>query len=74
MLQLVLMELLSKMNQHPISPPPPLQKLGALQNDNNYAEDDTEQKKFTKSVFFCRLFRKCITNQKLHDLYIHLFA
>ena len=64
MLQLVLMELLSKMNKHPISPP--LQKLGALQNDNDYAEDDTEQKKFTKSVFFCRLFRKCITNQKLH--------
>ena len=62
MSQLVLMELLSKINQHPSSPLPPLQRLGALQNDNDYSEYDTEQKKFTKSVFFCRLFKKCITN------------
>ena len=55
MLQLVLMELLSKMNQHPISPPPPLQKLGALQNDNDYAEDDTEQKKIHKKCLLLQI-------------------
>ena len=46
------MELLSKMNQHPTSPLPPLQKLGALQNDNDYAEYDTEQKNSQKVSSF----------------------
>ena len=52
MSQLVLMELLSKINQHPTSPLPPLQKLGALQNDNDYAEYDTEQKNSQKVSSF----------------------
>ena len=59
MLQLVLMELLRKMNQHPIPPPPPLQKLGALQNDNDYADDDTEQKKNSQKA---SSFADCLEN------------
>ena len=47
------------MNQHPISPPPPLQKLGALQNDNDYADDDTEQKKNSQKA---SSFADCLEN------------
>lgn len=39
--------------------PPPLQKLGALQNDNDYAEDDVWTKKNSQKV---SSFADCLEN------------